>query len=116
MKGAEGMDKCEQENQEYFFITVFDRFAIDDKGWPDYGYKRCWGFYKDKETALQALHENWTDMWEYSYDYALIEGYKEGISEMTGYRQFFKFDENKGGYFEIDEPEGYGPFAGFAFG
>ena len=37
MKGAEGMDKCEQENQEYFFITVCDRCAIDDKGGPDYG-------------------------------------------------------------------------------
>ena len=104
------------ENQKYYFITVFERLDLKNT-WPDYGASRTWGFYRDKEVALRALHENWTDMWERCYDYALIEAYEEGISHLDiEYRQFFKFDQAKNGYFEIEEPEGYGHVAGFAFG
>lgn len=102
--------------QKYYFITVFRRLDIDDLGWPETGERRTWGFYKEKETAFQALHENWTDMEETIYKFALVEEYQEGISNYTGYRQFFKFDEKKGGYFEIDEPSQYEHFASFAIG
>lgn len=104
------------EKQEYFFITVFERLDIDSHGWPDNGAVRCWGFYSDKETALKAVHENWTDMEETIYEYAVIEGYNEGISHLTGYRQFFKFDKEKDGYVEIDIPKGYEHFNGFGLG
>lgn len=93
--------------QVYYFITVFEKLDIDYNGNPDIGSSRCWGFYADKETAFQAVHENWTDMEETVYKYALIEGYHEGISHYTGFRQFFKYDINKNGYFEMDEPNGY---------
>lgn len=102
--------------QKYYFITVFRRLDIDDLGWPETGEQRTWGFYKEKETAFQALHENWTDMEETFYEFALIEEYQEGISNYTGYRQFFKFDKDKGGYFEIDEPPQYEHFSSFAIG
>ena len=104
------------KEREYFFITVFTRLDVDKLGWPDTGTERTWGFYRNKNTAIKALHENWTDMEETIYHYAVIEGYKEGISNITEYRQFFEFDEEKGGYFEIEEPEGYKHFSGFAFG
>lgn len=102
--------------QEYYFITVFRRLDIDKLGWPDIGESRCWGFYCDKETAVKALHENWTDMEETIYHYAVLEGYNEGISHMTGYQQFFEFDADKNGYFEIDTPNGYEHFIGFSIG
>ena len=94
---------------------------MEDKvylGWPETGATRCWGFYTDKEVALKALHENWTDMWETCYNYAILEPYYEGIS---GYvfnedRQFFKYNREKDGYFEIDEPEGFGHMVGFGLG
>ena len=104
------------EEKEYFFITVMRRLDVTELGWPDTGTTRCWGFYCNKETALQALHENWTDMEETIYEYAVLEGYTEGISHMTGYQQFFKYDQEKDGYFEIDTPEGYKHFAGFGIG
>ena len=104
------------KEQEYFFITVMERVDTDDLGWADTGDSRCWGFYRDKDTALRALHENWTDMEETIYEYAVLEGYTEGISHLTGYKQFFKFDIQRNGYFEIDLPKGYEHFAGFGIG
>ena len=104
------------DNKEYYFITVFEKVDKDELGWPDMGCDRCWGFYADKETALRALHENWTDMNETCYNYAVLEGYTEGISHTTGYEQWFKFDKEKDGYFEIEKPEETKPMSGWAFG
>jgi len=102
--------------ETYYFITVFEKLDIDELGLPSTGADRCWGFYRDKEKAFQCVHENWTDLEETIYHYALIEEYEEGISNLTGYRQWFKFDLEKKGYVEIDEPEGYKHFVGFALG
>lgn len=102
------------ERESYYFITVFRKLEIDDKGWPDVGGTRCWGFYKDKDTAFQAVHENWTDIEETVYHYAVIEEYYEGICNYTGHRQFFEFNVEKGGYMEIDEPKGYEHFQNFS--
>ena len=44
-----------------WFITVFEKREMNHLGWPEYGCCRTWGYY---HTALQALHENWIDMWE----------------------------------------------------
>lgn len=100
----------------YYFITVFERLDISENGWPDTGASRCWGFYKDKEIAYQAVHENWTDLEETVYEYALIEGYYEGISHFSGFKQYFKFDRDKGGYVDIEEPDGYKHFIVGRFG
>lgn len=100
----------------YYFITVFEKLGLDENGFPDKGFSRCWGFYSDKDAAFQAVHENWTDMEETVYEYAVIEGYHEGISHYTFFRQFFKFDPDRNGYFEIDEPKGYEHFCSFSIG
>ena len=102
--------------QKYYFITVFQRLKVDDLGWPDTGESRCWGFYSDRDTAFRAVHENWTDMEETIYHYAVIEEYREGISQPTLSRQFFEFDVDRGGYVEIDVPEGYEHVCSFAIG
>lgn len=100
-----------------WFITVFQKIEPADNGWPEFGATRTWGFYSKRETAVQALHENWTDMWEYLYDYAVIEKYDEGISHYEhGSRKWFKFDRGSNGYFEIEEPDCVGCLCSFAFG
>ena len=104
------------EKKTYFFITVLQRMKKDKLGWPDTGATRCWGFYTNKDTAITALHENWSDMEETIYKYAVLEEYEEGISNFTGYEQWFKFDVEKDGYFEIDKPPETNHFAGWAFG
>ena len=41
---------------------------------------RTWGFYADKETALKAARENWSDLREGAYyKYVVVEGLPEGI-------------------------------------
>lgn len=90
-----------------WFITVFQKIEKPTPySWPDFGAERTWGYYAERETAVQALHENWTDMWEYLYNYAVIEQYEEGISGYVfGSEQWFKWDPERKGYFEIDKPE-----------
>lgn len=100
-----------------WFITVFNKIECDEHGWLDCGGQRTWGYYAERNTAVQALHENWTDMWEYCYNYAVIEQYEEGISGyVIGSRQWFKWDDERAGYFEIDEPKEVKHYCSFALG
>ena len=46
------------DEQIYWFITVFEKAEIDNLGWPKTGSTRCWGFYKNKEDALNTLHKS----------------------------------------------------------
>ena len=104
------------ENRSYWFITVMRKLEKNSKGFLETGCTRCWGFYSNKEDALNTLHENRTDLWETIYDYAVLEEYHEGISNSTMKRQFFKYNMEKDGYFEIEEPECVKNTCGFALG
>ena len=102
-------------DKTYWFITVFTNF--DDI----HGIKngRTWGFYSNKDDALKALKENYTDLWEYCYDYAVLEAYHEGISgyDFEEGRQFFKYDQCMNSYIPIEiEPRKVKHYASFAIG
>ena len=86
-----------------WFVTVMEKMDDSCPDWPDNGECRTWGFYSDKNTAIKALHENWTDMRERIYDYAVIERYEEGISNYMFERMWFKWDGNY--YNQIEEPK-----------
>ena len=98
----------------YWFITVFRNF--DSK----YGTinSRTWGFYSNKEDALEVLKRNYTDLWETIYDYAVLEAYREGISayDFEEGRQFFKYNEELDSYEPIEEPKEVKHFVSFAIG
>lgn len=102
--------------QSYWFITVMEKIEPDKAFYADFGDQRCWGFYANKQDALNTLHENRTDLWETIYNYAVLEEYYEGISNHTMNRQFFKYDRKENGYFEIDEPECVKHLCSFAIG
>ena len=105
-----------------WFITVFEQVEpdLEDEvfGFPDLGDQRTWGYYSEHEKAVQALHKNMGDMWEYSYDYAVIEQIGEGICAYADpkNRQWFKYDQERKGYFEIEEPECVKHIVNFAIG
>lgn len=99
-----------------WFITVFENIEPDERFLAKFGLQRTWGYYKDHNTAVQALYENWTDMWEFCYDYALLEQFDEGICPYCEERQWFKYDRERNGYFEIDEPECVKRICNFALG
>ena len=103
------------ENKSYWFITVMRKLEKNSKGFLETSCSRCWGFYSNKEDALNTLHENRTDLWETVYDYAVLEEYYEGINNFNfENRQFFRYNKEKNGYFEIEEPSEAKYRAGFA--
>lgn len=99
-----------------WFITAMDHLEDDEQFIARTGAQRTWGYYMDKEMAVRALHENWTDMWEYTYDVALLEKFGPGICPECQERQWFRFDRERGGYFEIEEPEFVKCIVNFALG
>ena len=100
-----------------WFITVFAKVERGKNGWAEFGSQRTWGFYETKGAAARALHENWTDMWEGLYDYAVLEKFYTGIAHCDyDSRQWFKFDRERDGYFEIEEPECVKHLGSFALG
>ena len=86
-------------------VNVNGNIIETKSGFNDYGDTRVWGFYTDKDAAIEALHFNSTDMNETCYEYACLEAYDEGISNCRPHEtQWFKFDHNINGYFEIETP------------
>ncbi len=80
-----------------YFITCFDSLS-EDSG------KRTVGFVKDLSVAERCLRDNYMDIRESIYDYAVIERMYEGIYPFTDYRKFYKWNGNEYGYREIPEP------------
>lgn len=57
-----------------FFITCFEKCEIDvATGMPDVGDTRTVGYYEDLEICKRALHENFCDIHEFLYEYAVVE-------------------------------------------
>ena len=88
-----------------WFITVMEKIEPSEQFLALFGDQRTWGYYKDYEVALLVLHENRTNMWETCYDYAVLEKFDEGICPDCQERHWFKYDCERDGYFEIEEPE-----------
>lgn len=108
----------DRDHTTLWFITVFETIQRDRNGWPDFGSSRTWGFYTDRDTALQAVRENWTDMHECFYDYAVVEGYDEGIAHDPDptEAQWFEWNEETQEYQMIDRPEAVVGFGSWAIG
>lgn len=97
-------------------IEVFeycDRHLVAKDGveldWPDRGCVDSCGFTYDLDEAINLLHVNNCDMWETCYNYAYIIPRFPGYSghydlESSGVKLFFKFDVERNGYFEAEEP------------
>ena len=94
-----------------YFITVFNRYD-------NYGIHstRCWGYYPNWEDANEVVHNNMTDLWEYTYDYAVIEEIKPGISSYAYPRWFYKYNQETNKYNMIEEPEELKHFCNFGVG
>lgn len=99
-----------------WFITVMEKIKPAEYFGADFGDMRTWGYYKEKGNALLALHHNWTDMNEDCYDFAVLEKMDEGVVPYCEERYWFKYDIERNGYFEIEEPECVKRLANFAIG
>lgn len=100
-----GLGEKKKDEECIWVITVMEKVEPSDKYYVLFGDKRTWGYYKEYDTALQALHENCTDICEGCYDYAVLEKFPESICPVCEERYWFKYDRGRNGYFEIEEPE-----------
>ena len=97
-----------------FFITSFEH--LPDKKYLHTGDTRTFGYFDDREKAVRSLHENWCDMHECLYRYAVIEEIGQGIHPDVQSRTFFEYDKERNGFFEIEEPKEVKHVCNFALG
>lgn len=115
------------ENDTIYFVTVFyvDKAKLNSPcnkpGEKLYKRLRCWGWYKDKKIAEQAIKKNWTDMYEVGYyNLAMIEPMSEGICSRPRFEEkWFSVDYlgNNSDYAitEIEKPKRFKNIVGFSY-
>lgn len=99
-----------------YFITCFERYRKTELGWPDIGSNRTFGYYPNKEMAIEDLHTNNTDLHEYLYNYAVVEKIPMGLYPIAEETIYFKWDNEKQGFYEIDGTDMQDCFGNYAFG
>jgi len=90
------------EGYEHLFISTTKRFG-EYAGKFLYD-KRCVGYFDTEEKAVQCVLENWGDIHEYSYPYAVVEGLGSGLyphDAIDNERFFWWYG---GRYIEIGRP------------
>ena len=103
------------ENQKPIYrILLFSKIpTLDEHGWPDCGTQDDVGFYYEYETAARAMHENWCDIHEYMFKAGFILTLFPGCydSATKDRRTYFEWNEERGGFFEKEEPECFEHFS-----
>lgn len=95
-----------------YFVTVLERLQ-ENSGFPDFGDTRTVFFSANEEYCLDVLKRNSGDIYEYMYDYALLEWLEEdflycvsnGRDWYKERRKWFQWSPELKGYVQIEEPE-----------
>lgn len=79
---------------------------------------RCVGYFEDPERAVEAVRENWGDIYEMGfYPICVVETLSQGIYPDTLSVRWFEWDKESGGYQEREEcPEDLKRIVNFALG
>lgn len=96
-----------------YTITGTTKLTTTKNGWPDFGSTRTFGYYTDKNKAINAVKENALDIRETIYDYMIIEEVNEGLYAPALNRWFFKAT-NQNTFKPIEEPSFMNHFAGIS--
>lgn len=110
----------EPMNRKIYTVTMFqkiDRLIInDDTGayLPDFGERRCVGYFTDLKRAFEAVTNNEQNIYENFYKYCVIESYEPGLFPLNLDRYFFEWQENT--YIQIDEPIEVNKVCNFSIG
>ena len=87
-----------------YTITTCETIKNGHLGWPEFGITRTIGWYQDFNTADLCVRENWGDIWETCYNYAIIEYVEEGLYPITQ-RWYYQWDSKNWRYIPIEEPK-----------
>lgn len=98
-----------------YFITCFQKIDEDNYGL-SVGASRTFGYLDNFDEANDALKYNVCDMHEYLYRYAVIEKIGTGIFPIAEERWFYKYNEEKGGFYPIEEPKEFEHYTNIALG
>jgi hypothetical protein len=99
-----------------YFITTIEH--LPKGNYKDMGSTRCVGYYKTFEDANECVVNNNGDIWEYLYDYCVIEKIEEGLYRYAfdNDRHFYKFNLEIKKYDPIDAPEEFDGIVGLSIG
>lgn len=99
-----------------FFIASIEQISTNHLGWLNTGDVRVVGYKETFDQAKTALNENRCDIHEGIYKYAVIEEILSGLYPDVINRWFFKWDNKKRGFFEIEEPKEVSEYSNFTIG
>lgn len=107
----------ERQDRRNVIFTVTTMTALPQKSpqdpRPDV---RCIGWFSSIEDAREAVRKNLGDMWEGSYEYAVIETVGEGLYQTDVDFELFRFDVPTMGYKPLEVPEHMKCICGYGIG
>ena len=98
-----------------FTITTLNKLHEENNPTDPLG-PRCVGWYKNHDDAIKAVESNRGDIWEGSYEYAVIECVHEGLYGTDTEYELFQFDKKQMKYVRIEVPKYMQHFCGFGIG
>lgn len=87
-----------------YFITCMTK-CEEVNGWFNGGTTRCFGYTRTFKEAEEILNKNLYDLYEYCYQYAVVEKLGPYIHPHVEEEYWFKWNEEKSGFFRINKPE-----------
>ena len=99
-----------------FFITCMQNLPDNSNIFAETGAQRTFGFTETLNDAERKLNENYLDMHEYLYKYAVVEKIETGIHPEVLEEVWFKWNEEKKGFYRIKKPDECSCFCNFALG
>ena len=98
-----------------YVLTEFQRIKVEGN-LPSFGDKRCVGYFDTFDEANFAVENNFHNIRDDMYDYAVVEEMNPGIKIPEKSRQFYKWDNTAAKYNQIPVPIEVADFSNFGIG
>lgn len=105
-----------------YAVTVFQKISHEQlfedptKYIPSFGDHRCVGWFDNFPEAKCAVENNFSNMHDNMYEYAIIESYEPGILLPETSRTLFKWNTNNSQYEPIEIPIELSKISNFGIG
>ena len=98
-----------------YFITGITYKGEVETVLPNRG-QRCFGYFQTFEEAEEAVLNNYCDIWETIYEYAVIEKVRDGIHQYDFNPTWYKWNLEKECYEKTEKPDFADGYAGWGIG
>jgi len=85
------------EAKTIFCVCGMENFRYPSK-------RRTYGWYSKFGKAIEAVQDNRGELWEYCYDYIVVEEVKEGVWGLAVKEWWFKWNRRSKKYRSINKP------------